>query len=200
MDKKLKLNKTKSESKTKSIVPPAPPVSPKWVIVQLTHFGEREKNIQSIVKNVNRILGRQLDVFVPAVSQKIRNESQTMFYMDGYIFIRYEENVQYLKLNDTIYCSSVLTQINLVNGERKKTFSLLDDKEISPMRVGVQNLKVGVFKEDQTVKIIKGKFKGLQAVVSYMHDDNEHTQVYIKLRSKQILMDFPTSYIQGFNE
>lgn len=196
MDKKPKLNKTKSESKIK----PELLVPPKWVIVQLTHFGEREKNIQSIVRNVNRILGKPVDVFVPAVSQKVRDESQTMFYMDGYIFIRYEENINYLKLNDTVYFNSVLTQISFVDGERKKTYSLLDDKQISPMRVGVQNLKIGVFKEDQTVKIMKGKFKGLQAVVSYMHEDSEHTQVYIKLRSKLILMDFPTSYIQGVNE
>lgn len=195
MDKKPKSNKVKSESVT-----PIPLSPPKWVIVQLTHFGEREKNIQSIVKNVNRILGKPLDVFVPAVSQKVRDESQTMFYMDGYIFIRHEEGVNYLKLNDTVYFSSVLTKISLVDGERKKTYSLLDDKEISPMRVGVQNLKAGVFKEGQTVKIMKGKFKGLQAIVSYMHEDNEHTQIYVKLRSKLILMDFPISYIQGINE
>jgi transcription antitermination factor NusG len=197
VDKKPKSDKTKSESKVK---PNALSIPPKWVIVQLTHFGEREKNIQSIVRNINKMLGKPVDVFVPAVSQKVRDESQTMFYMDGYIFIRYEENINYLKLNDTVYFNSVLTQISFVNGERKKTYSLLDDKQISPMRVGVQNLKIGVFKENQNVKIIKGKFKGLQAVVSYTHEDNEHIQVYIKLRSKLILMDFPTSYIQEVKE
>jgi transcription antitermination factor NusG len=201
-DKPKSKTKSKNSAKTAKVasVPPPPPI--KWVIVQLTSLGEREKNIQSITRSAHRILGKPLDVFVPAVSQKSnsKDESQTMFYMDGYVFIRFEENVQYLKLADTMYFSTVLIQTNIINGERKKMFSLLDDKEIAPMRVGMQSLKLGAFKEGQSVKIIKGNFKGLKAKISYMHEDGENAQVHIELRSKPLLADFPVSYLKAADE
>lgn len=196
-----KTNKLKSGSKTKtktSSIPPSAPI--KWVIVQLTSLGEREKNIQSITRSAHRILGKPLDVFVPAVSQNVRDESQTMFYMDGYVFIRHEDGVQYLKLVDTMYFSTVLIQTSTINGERRKVFSLLDDKDIAPMRVGMQTLKLGSFKEGQYVKIVKGNFKGLQAEISYVHEDGENAQVHVKLKSKPILIDFPVSYLKAIEE
>jgi transcription antitermination factor NusG len=178
----------------------APPAPPKWVIVQLTPLGEREKNLALIVRSAQRILGKTLDVFVPAVSQKVRDESQTMFYMDGYVFVRHEEGVNYLKLADTTYFNCVLSQTSVVNGERRKIYSLLNDKDIAPMRVGMQGLKLGVYKEGQKVKITKGNFKNLQAEISYVHEDGEHAQVYVKLRSKPILMDFPVSYFKKMED
>lgn len=200
-----KLEKTvKSKSKSKSIVSGLNDSSKsknshsgKWVIVQLTSLGEREKNIQLIIRSVHRILGKPLEVFVPAVSQKVRDESQTMFFMDGYVFVSHVENVPYLKLADTTYFSSVLIQSVIVDGVRKRTFSLLDDKDIAPMKAGMQKLKLGSFKEGQSVKIVKGNFKNLQAEISYVHEDGEHAQVHVKLRSKPILIDFPVSYLKA---
>ena len=168
----------------------------KWVIVQLTTIGEHEKNLALIVRSAQKILGKILDVFVPAISQKVRDESQTMFYMDGYVFVKFEEGVNYQKLAETTYFSSVLTQFVTVNGERRRTYSTLPDKDIAPMRVGMESIKLGVLKEGQKVKIVKGNFKSLLAVVSFLHDDGEHVQVYVELRSKPVLMDFPISYIK----
>lgn len=182
----------------KEASPPPPPV--RWVIVQLTPLGEREKNLGLIVRSAQRILGKPLDVFVPAVSQKVRDESQTMFYMDGYVFVKFEEGVNYLKLQETTYFNNVLTQSGIVNGERRRTFSTLEDKDIAPMRVGMSALKLGEFKEGQKVKIVKGNFKNLQAEVSFMHEDGEHAQVFVKLRSKPMLMDFPVSYLKKMEE
>jgi len=187
---------TKSGRTSKST--PLPPR--KWVVVQLTSVGEREKNIQLIVRSAHRLLKKPLEVFIPAVSQKVRDESQTMFYMDGYVFIEHEENISYLNLSETTYFSMVLTQQIVVNGVRKKSFSLLDDKDIAPMKVGMQSLKTASFKEGQCVKIMKGNFKNLQAEISYMHEDGEHAQVHVKLRSKPILIDFPVSYLKSMEE
>ena len=190
------LKGSKKVSRT-TAAPALPPNRTKWAIVQLTSLGEREKNLALLTRSVQRILGKTLEVFVPAVSQKVRDESQTMFYMDGYVFVKFEEGVNYQKLADTTYFSCVLTHISSVGGERRKAYSTLEDKEIAPMRVGMQNLKLGVFSEGQKVRIMKGSFKNLQAVVSYVHDGTETVQVYVNLRSKKILMDFPSSYLKA---
>lgn len=172
-------------------VPPPPPS--KWVIVQLTTAGEREKDLALLTRSVQRILGRKQDVFIPAVSQKVRDESHTMFYMDGYVFVRHDEGVPYLRLQETTYFNHVLTKPGPDRGRR--IFCLLDDRDLAPMRRGMQDMKLGEYSEGQKVKIIKGNYKNLQAVISYAHDDGEHVQVYVDLSSKKILMDFPTSYL-----
>ena len=123
-----------------------------------------------------------------------------MFYMDGYVFVSHVEGIPYLKLSDTMYFSSVLIQTTTINGVRKRTFSLLSDADIAPMKAGMQTLKLGSFKEGQSVKIIKGNFKNLQAKVSYIHEDGESAQVHVKLRSKPILIDFPVSYLKAIEE
>ena len=170
----------------------------KWVVIQLTSTGEREKNLALIERMAHRILGRKVDIFIPAVSQKVRDESQTMFYMDGYIFARFEEGVSYLKLQETTYFNMVLTRP--LSGSRSRSFHLLDDKELAPMRVGMQAMKLGAFAKDDKVRIIKGNYKNLIAEVCLLHDDGEHVQVYVDLRSKKLLMDFPISYVKKMEE
>lgn len=168
----------------------------KWVIVQMTPLGEREKNLNLITRSVCRLLGKQVEVFIPAVSEKVRDESQTLFYMDGYVFVKFHPELHYLKLQETMYFSAVLVQNSLVNGKMKRTFSLIDDRDIAPMRKGVQNLKLGEFTEGDVVKVMKGNYKNLRAEVNFVHPDNQTVQVYVNLVSKKILMDFPSSYLK----
>ena len=175
--------------------PPPAPASKKWVIIQLSPMGEREKNLELIKRAANKLLGRPVDVFVPAISQKVREESQTLFYMDGYVFVEYIEGITYNRLQDTQYFNTVLTQ-NSSSGDRRKVYSLLDDKELAPMRKGMQNLKIVPFEEKQKVRIIQGHYKNLIAEVSFVHEGGETVQVYVNMRSKKVLMDFPASYLQ----
>jgi transcription antitermination factor NusG len=165
------------------------------VIVQLTSNGEREKNIPTIVRAARQLLGdKNVEVCVPAVSQKVREDSHTMFFWDGYVFIEYVEKLPYMRLQETTYFQAVLCQPSPLN-YRQKVLSFLRDKDLEPMRQGLQNLKLSDFSEEDDVKIVKGQFKNLLGKVSYVHEDGENVQVFVGLRSKQILMDFPASYL-----
>jgi transcription antitermination factor NusG len=190
-------HKSIKNSQNKSILPICPDELRRWVCVELSSTGEREKDINSIIRAVHRILGRPVEVFVPAVSQKVRGESQTMVYMDGYIFIQYFHDIHYIKLQDTNYFHMVLNTTVLSAGKRKYQYSLLDDKALAPMRIGVQNLKESHNENvpGDKVKIIKGDYKNLIGVISEVYD-KENIQVSVELRSKKLLLDFPVSYIQ----
>jgi transcription antitermination factor NusG len=172
------------------------------VVVQLTALGEREKNIQLIIRSAHQILARNdLDVFVPAINQKGIDDSLTTWYSEGYVFVQYEPGVSYHKLAETNYFNMVLSSLSSVNGEKKRVYSLLTDKDLSHMRNGMQDLKVTAsrFKEDQRVKITKGSYKGLPGRVAMIYDDGEKVQVFVNLRSIKgggIFMDFPASYLQ----
>lgn len=194
---KVPEGKSSKSKKVQVVTPPVPndPSVKRWVIVQLSSSGEREKNISQIIKSARQILSNKtIEVCVPAVSQKVRDDSQTMFYWDGYVFVEYQEGVQYLKLNETSYFQSVLVKPVSI-GSRQKLFCFLSDKELDPMRRGLQNMKIGEFGEDDKVKIIKGQFKNLLGEVSVVYDGNEFIQVSVLLRSKKILIDFPASYL-----
>jgi hypothetical protein len=115
-----------------------------------------------------------------------------MFYMEGYAFVRYDEGVPYLRLQETTYFRSVLCQ---PGPRHKPRFSLLEDRALDPMRDGLRSIKFSEFSVDDDVKIVKGNYKNLPARVSMIYEDGETVQVYVDLRSKKILMDFPSTYL-----
>lgn len=196
-------SKVRAKPATKKIDALLSPAAPlQWVVVQLTSLGEREKNLQLIVRSAHQILGRRdLEVFVPAINQKGLDDSLTTWYSEGYVFIQHVLGVGYHKLAETNYFSTVLSTMGHSNGEKKRLYSLLTDKDLAHMRNGMQDLKVTAskFKEDQRVKITKGSYKGLPGRVSMIYDNGENVQVFVNLRSIKgggIYMDFPASYLQ----
>jgi len=171
--------------------------SKKWVIIQLTPAGERETRIPILKKAICRILKRELDVFVPAISQQVREDSQTIAFMEGYIFVEYVDDISYLKLQDTTFFSVVLC-----NSQRAgmPQYSLLDDDQLNPLRQGMDDLKYGDFQEGDRVKITKGSYKNLIGRITLMLDDGQNAQVSADLLSKHLLMAFPTTYLEKVDE
>lgn len=163
----------------------------KWVVVGLSPAGERETNIKTIADAVKRVLGRELEVFVPAVSKKAREESHTLFYMDGYVFIQFQENIPYMKLQDTSYFGQVLCSGRAGN----MSYSLVDDSILEPLRKGVKDLGRCKFSVNDHVRVIKGEFRNLKGVVQIIYEGGEVVQVDVSQRSKPMLIDFPTIYL-----
>lgn len=158
-------------------------------------MGEREKDISILSKSVHRILGRRLEVFIPAVIQKFMNEQETTFYMDGYVFIVFEDGVNYLRLQDTIYFSSVLIRSRSFATSRRPEYSLLSDSDLDPMRAGMKSLLRLTFRVDDQVKLTSGPYKGLSGKVRLVYDGGEKVQISVPVDSKPILMDCPTSML-----
>lgn len=164
----------------------------KWVVVSLSSSGEREMNLKAFTNAVRRILGKDLEVFIPAISKKARDESHTLFYMDGYIFIQYQDGIPYMKLQDTTYFGQVLCA--------GRAYSLVDDKTLDPLRTGVKNLSLCKFCKGDRVKVVKGEYKDLRATVALVYEGGETVQVDASQRSKPLLIDFPAIYLQKDDE
>lgn len=166
----------------------SPGTGKRWVVVQLSQNGEHETNLTSITKSVERLLKRKLETFIPATTQKVRSDQQTIFYMDGYIFVEYYDGVPYHRLNQTTYFESIVSF-------GRDRLNLVHDRDIAPLRKGVDSLKVGLFKIGDEVKVIKGTFKNLTGTVSAVYDGGEQIQLNVKLSSKPMLIDYPSSYV-----
>lgn len=160
----------------------------RWVVVQLSNNGEHEPNLAVIERSIDRILRKKLSVFIPATMQKARSDNQTIFYMDGYIFIEYQEGIQYHRLNGTNYFETVVSS-------SRDRLSLLSDSDLEPLRKGVESLKIGAFKLNDQVKVTKGTFKNLTGTISFVYDGGEQVQVNLKLSSKPMLIDYPSSFL-----
>jgi transcription antitermination factor NusG len=181
-----------SSSKKKSCLPPS--ASPlKWVVVQLSPLGEREKNPQQLIQVIQRFLGKPVEVFIPAVSEEARTESHTSFYMEGYIFIEYRDGINFMKLQDIPYFKNVICNYGRKGGIQ---YSLLDDEALSPMRVGMKVMKTRPIDVDDQVRVIKGQYKNLRGTVSLVRIDGEAILVNIKLASKPLIVEFPASYLE----
>ena len=189
--------KNKVKSKPKPNLKLCPDIdSNKWVVVQLTSLGEREKNLAQFERSARKILKRNdIQVFVPAITQKVRDESLTTWYADGYVFIKFIDGIRYLSLQETAYFNMVLSKLSIVNGSKKLIYSLLTDKDLDPIRTGMKLMKVGKFNVNDQVKIIKGNYKNLLGKITCIYDGDENVQVYVDLRSKKLFIDFPSSYL-----
>jgi transcription antitermination factor NusG len=172
--------------------------SKKWVIVQLTPTGERETRIPVLKRSVHKLLKQELDVFVPAISQQVREDSQTIAFMEGYVFVEYEPGISYLKLQETTFFSVVLC--NSQRGDGLPQYSLLDDSQLDPLRKGMDDLKYGDFQVGDKVRVAKGSYKNLIGRVTLVLDDGKNVQVSADLRSKHLLMEFPTIYLARVDE
>jgi transcription antitermination factor NusG len=182
---------TDSKRQKNSSSPPPPPS--KWVVVQLSPLGEREKNPQLLTRVIQRTLG-SVDVFIPAVSEQAREESHTSFYMEGYIFIKYSDNVNFMRLQEIPYFKSVICD-PVARRKGLIPYSLLDDSALRPMRTGMEAMKVRMIKANDRVRVNKGQYKNLTGTVIQVRPDGEAILVNVGLVSKPMLIEFPSSYL-----
>lgn len=156
-------------------------------------MGEREKDMAILKRSAQRLLGRPLEVFIPAVTQKFLAEQETTFYVEGYVFVHFQEGVNYLRLQDTTYFSSVLTQS--FSSSRRPEFSFLQDKDLDKIRAGMKTLAQSGLEIGDKVKLTAGPYKNLSGNISLVYEGGEKVQVAIPLSSKPVLMDVPSSML-----
>lgn len=149
--------------------------------------------IRSAVRKILRTDG--LRVFVPAVSQKVRDESQTFFFMDGYVFVEYRPGISYLALRDTAFFRDVLCNSTRASN-REPSYSLLTDSDLEPMRSGMQEMRCGSFEVGDRVRVVVGSYKNLRGEVSVVYDEQSVQVSVSHLASKRVLIDFPTTYLE----
>lgn len=174
--------------------------SRKWVVVELSPQGDKETDLDAIKDSARRILRRQdVQIFIPAVSQGTKkSETHTTFYMNGYVFIEYKEDINYLKLRETSLFQDVLCTYSRTSrfGKRTPSYSLLKDRELDPMRSGMETLKKCTFSVGDKVRVTTGSFKNLPGEIISIRDDGQAVQISTDLASKPMILSFPTTYLE----
>lgn len=185
-------------TKTKSKPDEAPIFTDEWVVVQLSSSGEKEKDIDLIYKSIYIALGYKVDIFIPAVVQKAHEDSQTLRYMEGYVFIKYSPSIHYGKLNDRGFFSKVLCSFD--SKKNKRSYHLLNNDVIDVMKKAVQDLKIREYVENDKVRVINGTYKNMTGVIGGVDYDKSIASVIFNFRSKKSIIEFPFSYLEKIDQ
>lgn len=163
-----------------------------WVVLELSSRADGEDPdvichaIQSSLKGA--------EVFLPSVVTQVGDDRVVHCLVDGYAFVRrgvYPVNAV-LRLENTRYVDAVL--VDPSHGRKK--LAVVQDADIDRMRQQItvesdQGICVG-----DTVTVISGNYRNIEATVVEDLAELDQVQVFIKLRSKQSIVTLPRSFLR----
>jgi 5'-3' exonuclease/transcription antitermination factor NusG len=164
-----------------------------WVVLELTPRSEGE-NPDLLRRSIRNSLKDPLaDVFVPAAITQVGEDRVIHYLVDGYVFVRRTaDDAVYFRLEGSRFVQSVLTEMS---GKRRKLACVLDGA-IERMRSQIrQETDQGIGVGD-TVRIISGAYRHIEAKVIEEIPEQEAVQVHVKLRSKESIVTLPRSFLQ----
>ena len=156
-----------------------------WVILELTKFGEKCIEDQTLKKKIRKILDveKSWPIFIPTRIFEKEEKKITIHLMEGYVFIQSGlDEVRYFKLENTKIGHRIMTQ----KGPRKmRVLHTLSNEKI-------EELKKKLFEEvssDITVGMIvtptEGPFSGVEGEVISDYGDTVH--VFFDFESRKIM-------------
>jgi 5'-3' exonuclease/transcription antitermination factor NusG len=170
-------------------------VSDEWVVLELTPKSEGE-NPDLLRRSIRAVLkDPEAEVFVPAAVAQVGEDKVIHYLVDGYVFVRHdpEKESSYFRLEGSRFVQSVLTE----SGKRLAT---VPNAAIERMRVQIQReVDQGIGVGD-TVQIISGPYRNIEAQVIEEIPEKKMVQVYVRLRSKQSIVTLPRSFLQVINQ
>jgi len=158
-----------------------------WVVLELSSRSDGED--PDLIVDAIRKQIRGAEVFVPAAITQIGDDKVTHYLVEGYAFVRLDEpESKYYKLENSRYVSKLL--------KTSKRLSTISASEIERMQLQVaaeahQGICVG-----DTVCIVSGPYRNIEATVIEDIPEEEQVQVYVQLRSKQSIVTLPRSFLQ----
>lgn len=180
----------KKNSPTSSEVPDSPL---QWVIVELSSAGEKESDLKAVANAARRLLANpKLEVFIPAMSQGVRQDSHTTVYMEGYAFVQFFPGIQYSKLRETMYFRDVL-RCRTSGGP---SYALLPDSQVRKMRAEMEKVKIPEFEIGSKARILRGEFKGMRGTINEVYPDKQTVLFSANLGSKPLLVEYPYSFVK----
>jgi hypothetical protein len=161
-----------------------------WVVLELNSRSEGE-DPDIVTKSIRGTLGKDVEVFLPAAVTEIGGDRVVYYLINGYAFVRHTglESKDYIRLEGTRFVQSALTGLS----EGKRRIALVSTADIERMRDQLkrevdQDIGIG-----DTVLIVTGAYRNIQAKVIEDISENDEVQVLVALRSKQAIVTLPRS-------
>lgn len=165
--------------------------SPKWVVIELSHVGERECP-ETLEKSLRRMLGETVEIFIPALIYTRRGRTITMDRVEGYIFVTAElPSGCYFDLEDSEYFKSVLS----IGKDEDRTLHYTSNREIEKIKRSLQRMIPDDFKVGDQVVVVQGVYTNLKGKILDIEEDR--AEVHIEgLKSLVTIVTLPLVFLQ----
>ena len=167
-----------------------------WIAIELSRQGELKVVDGSLATTFRRDLDVSADfpVFVPANTYVKNGRTTTIHLMEGYAFVGTGlPEIRYFALEKLSYVTSVMSAVS--GPHKMRVLHVLPNREIETLRKKLSEQLAADITVDSWVKVVRGKFKGLEGRVLRIHDD-QHAYVAFKLRSLHRVTPIPRVFLQ----
>tara|TARA_Y100000310_G_scaffold194428_2_gene194426 strand:+ start:16014 stop:16523 length:510 start_codon:yes stop_codon:yes gene_type:complete len=136
----------------------------------------------------------EFPVFVPSTSYVKNGRTMTVHLMEGYAFVATGlPEYRYFALEKLAYVTSVMSAQS--GPHNMRVLHVLPNREIEKLRKKLSEQLAADITVDSWVKVVRGKFKGLEGRVLRLHDD-QHAFVAFELRSLHRVTPIPRVFLQ----
>lgn len=168
--------------------------SKQWVILELSHLGEKE-NPKDLVTLLQGDIGdKEVDIFVPSTSFHRRDNWVTICLMEGYIFIRGGLSAGfYFNLEDSAYIQRVLTR----DEPHGRFLVYVPDSEVEDLKERLRTQTLRDFGEGDKIEIIEGAYESLEGTVLDFNPNTDRALVEIhELVSIETIVELPLQFLR----
>ncbi len=167
-----------------------------WIAIELSRQGELKVEDCTLASSFRRDLDVQdeFPVFIPSTSYIKNGRTFTVHLMEGYAFVGTGlPEYRYFALEKLAYVTSVMSAQS--GPHRMRALHVLPNREIEKLRRKLSEQLAADIEVDAWVKVVRGKFKGLEGRVLRIHDD-QHAWVAFELRSLHRCTPIPRVFLE----
>ncbi len=165
-----------------------------WIVLELTMRGEQD-DPDTVAASIAKALKlTPSDVYIPVAVTQVGTDRVFQHLYEGYAFAKYSRSpTDYFRLENTKYVQSVLLKVG--SGTKASRISSVSDSDILKMQDRVKQYADQGIGVGDTVRILSGPYRNIQAEVLVDMPETKTVQVFVKLRSKQTLLNLPRSFL-----
>jgi len=166
-----------------------------WVVIELSRFGELRVEEGSLEKIIRRDLDvdSEYPIFIPAASYVKNGKTITIQLLEGYAFVASGlPETKYFKLEKRNYVNQVMSAraTNLM-----RALQVITNDEVENMRVRLRSLVASELTEGDLVRVVEGRYSGLDGEVVDVFDGDYATVSFI-FRSLSVLATMPVVFLE----
>lgn len=167
-----------------------------WIAIELSRQGELKVEDGTLADSFRRELDvvPEFPVFIPSTTYIKLGRTMTVHLMEGYAFVATGlPEYRYFALEKLNYVASVMSAQS--GPHKMRVLHVLPNREIEKLRRKLSEQLAADITVDSWVKVVRGKFKGLEGRVLRIHDD-QHAYVAFVLRSLHRVSPIPRVFLQ----
>ena len=170
------------------------PEETRWVTLELSRKGEKEEPeaLRDLLSHAAG--GKDVEIFVPAMSYFRKDHALTLTVMEGYAFVRAGFPAAfYFEFEKSPYVSKVLS----TDDRTGRYLCYVPDSAIQEMRSQLRDQSIREVDQGDEVSIVDGVYAGLEGTVLKVLDNDEDALVNIHgLVSIETVVEFPLQYLK----